>query len=216
MLGVLAIFFVDDRWQVRLAVAVPIVGGLVLTYSRTGLLAAAFAVVWILLGRRLGAFGGAALAAGLVWVVDNIPEDLVLYGPFSNRSGSDALRDRIIAQERVQLADAPWFGHGPGTARVSIGDLEFFFHNSYLATRQEGGWPALLLVLALVGYAFLRLARRARAGDLTAAGAQAALIGTAVMAVTLGEVLLDTPMAVAVAIALGCTLRDDPVAVADG
>ena len=216
VLGVLAIFFVDDRWQVRLAVAVPIVGGLVLTYSRTGLLAAAFAVVWILLGRRLGAFGGAALAAGLVWVVDNIPEDLVLYGPFSNRSGSDALRDRIIAQERVQLADAPWFGHGPGTARVSIGDLEFFFHNSYLATRQEGGWPALLLVLALVGYAFLRLARRARAGDLTAAGAQAALIGTAVMAVTLGEVLLDTPMAVAVAIALGCTLRDDPVAVADG
>jgi O-antigen ligase len=216
VLGVLAIFFVDDRWQVRLAVAVPILGGLVLTYSRTGLLAAAFAVVWILLGRRLGAFGGAALAAGLVWVVDNIPDDLVLYGPFSNRSGSDALRDRIIAQERVQLADAPWFGHGPGTARVSIGDLEFFFHNSYLATRQEGGWPALLLVLGLVVYAFLRLTRRARAGDLTAAGAQAALIGTAVMAVTLGEVLLDTPMAVAVAVALGCALRDEPVAVADG
>lgn len=216
VLGVLAIFFVDDRWGVRLAIAVPVVAGLVLTYSRTGLLAAAFAVVWVLLGRRLGALGGAALAAALVWLVGNIPDDLVLFGPFSNRSGSDALRDRIIAQERVQLADAPWFGHGPGTARVSIGDLEFFFHNSYLATRQEGGWPALLLVLALIVYAFLRLTRQARRGDLAAASAQAALIGTTVMAVTLGEVLLDTPMAVAVAMALGRTLHEAPRGVSDG
>lgn len=216
VLGVLAIFFADDRWQVRLAVAVPIVAGLVLTYSRTGLLAAAFAAGWVLLGRRLGVAGGAAVAAGLVWLVGNIPDDLVLFGPFSNRSGSDALRDRIIAQERVQLADAPWFGHGPGTARVSIGDLEFFFHNSYLATRQEGGWPALLLVLALMVYAFLRLTRQARRGDLAAAAAQAALIGTAVMAVTLGEVLLDTPMAIAVAMALARTLHEAPPGASDG
>ncbi|CUR57565.1 membrane hypothetical protein [metagenome] len=216
VLGALGIFFADDRWRVRAALTVPIVGGLLLTFSRTGLLAAAFAVVWIVLGRRLGVVGGAALVAGLVWLVDNIPDDLVLYGPFSNRSGSDALRDRIITQERVQLADAPWFGHGPGTARVRIGDLEFFFHNSYLATRQEGGWLALLLVLALVAYAFLRLTRRARSGDLTAAGAQAALIGVAVMSVTLGEVLLDTPMAVAVAMALGHALRDEPTGAPDG
>lgn len=216
VLGTLGIFFADDRWRVRLAIAVPIVGGLVLTYSRTGLLAAAFAVAWILFGRRLGAVGGAALAVALVWVVDNIPEDLVLYGPFSNRSGSDALRDRIVAQERVQLAEAPWFGNGPGTARVKIEDLEFFFHNSYLATRQEGGWPALLLVLALIVYTFLRLTRRARRGDLAAAGAQAALIGTAVMAVTLGEVLLDTPMAVAVAMSLGWALREDELGAPDG
>lgn len=216
VLGALGIFFADDRWRVRAALAVPVLGGLVLTFSRTGLLAAAFAVGWIVLGRRLGAVGGAALVAGLVWLTDNIPDDLVLYGPFSNRSGSDALRDRIIAQEQVQLADAPWFGHGPGTARVRIGELEFFFHNSYLATRQEGGWPALLLVLGLVAYAFLRLTRRTRAGDLTAAGAQAALIGIAVMAVTLGEVLLDTPMAVAVAIALGYALRDESPGTPDG
>lgn len=208
VLGLLAVFFADDRWRVRAALAVPIGAGLVLTFSRTGLLATAFAVLWILFGRRLGAIGGAALVAGLVWLVDNVPDDLVLYGPFSNRSGSDALRERIIAQEYVQLADAPWYGHGPGTARVNIGeDLEFFFHNSYLAARQEGGWPALLIVLGLLAYAFLRLTRPARGGDLTAAGAQAAIIGVAVMAVTLGEVLLDTPMAVAVGMALGCATR---------
>lgn len=214
VLGILAIFFSDDRWRVRLVIAVPITLGLALTFSRTGLLAGAFAVAWVLLGRRLGAVGGGVMAAGLVWVVDNIPEDLITFGPFSNRSGSDALRDRIIAQERVQLADMPWFGHGPGTARVNIRDLEFFFHNSYLATRQEGGWPALLLVLGLMAYALLTLARQARRGDWAAAGAQSAIIGVAVMAITLGEVLLDTPMAIAVGFALGqslhATLKDLP------
>ena len=216
VLGVLGIFFCDDRLKVRLVVAAPLVAGLVLTYSRTGLVAGMFVLVWLLAARRLGAAGGAALTAALVWLVDNIPEDLVLYGPFSDRSGSDALRERIIAQERVELADAPWYGHGPGTATVNIRDLDFFFHNSYLATRQEGGWGALVLVLALMAYAFLRLSKQSRAGDVTAAGAQAAIVGTAVMAVTLGEVLLDTPMAIAVGFALGLALRSPPEVTADG
>ena len=207
VLGVLAIFFCDERWKVRLAVAVPIVGGLVLTYSRTGLLAAAFVVVWVLLGRRLGAVGGVAMGFALVWIVDNIPKSLTTFGPFSDRSGSDALRRRIIAQEQVVLSDAPWYGNGPGSATVNIRDLEFFFHNSYLATRQEGGYGAVILVLGLLVVSFLMLSRRSRAGDLTAAGVQAAIIGVGVMATTLGEVLLDTPMAIVVGFALGHALR---------
>ncbi|MBS2936441.1 hypothetical protein KDN32_01645 [Nocardioides sp. J2M5] len=207
VLGTLAVFFADERWKVRLALAVPVVAGLVLSYSRTGLLAGAFVLVWVLLGRRLGIVGGAAAAGGLVWIVGNIPKSLTTFGPFSDRSGSDKLRDRIIAQERVQLSDAPWYGHGPGTAKVNIKDLEFFFHNSYLATRQEGGWAALLLVLGLLVFAFLRISAQSRRGDLSAAGAQAAILGVAVMAVTLGEVLLDTPMAIAVGFALGRALQ---------
>ncbi len=216
VLGVLAVFFCDDRLKVRLAVAAPIVAGLVLSYSRTGLLAGAFALVWVLAGRRLGLVTGAALAGGMVWIINNIPTSLTTFGPFSDRSGSDKLRSRIIAQERVQLSDMPWFGHGPGTAKVFVRDLEFFFHNSYLAVRQEGGWVALLLVLALMAYAFSRLAKQSHAGDLVAAGAQASLIGVAVMALTLGEVLLDTPMAVAVALALGRALQAPPEVRADG
>jgi hypothetical protein len=212
VLGVLAVAFCDDRWKVRVALAVPLLAGLVLCFSRTGLLAGSFAILWVLAGRHLGAAGGGAVSAVLVWLVDNIPDDLVLFGPFSNRSGSDALRERIIAQERVELAAAPWYGNGPGTARVDVRDLEFFFHNSYLAVRQEGGWLALLLVLGLMAFAFLRLSRHSRAGDLAAAGAQAALIGTAVMAITLGEVLLDTPMAIAVGFALGQALHPAPEA----
>lgn len=207
VLGTLAVFFCDERTKVRAAVAVPMVVGLVLCFSRTGLLTGVFVAVWVLLGRRLGTFGGAAMAAGLVWIVDNIPQSLTTFGPFSDRSGSDNLRQRIIAQEQVELAGAPWYGNGPGTATVNIRDLEFFFHNSYLAVRQEGGWGALLLVLALIVFAFVRLSDRSRAGDLVAAGAQGAIIGIGVMAITLGEVLLDTPMAVAVALALGHALQ---------
>ena len=210
VLGLLAVFFCDDRWKVRLALAAPLLAGLVLTYSRTGLLAAALALIWVFVGRRLGTVSGIALAGALVWVVNNIPESLTTVGPFSDRSGSDKLRERIIAQERVQLADAPWYGHGPGTAKVSIRDLEFFFHNSYLATRQEGGWAALILVLGLLVYAFLRLSARARRGDMAAAGAQAAIIAAAAMAITLGEVLLDNPMAIAVGFALGHALTSEP------
>lgn len=207
VLGPLAVFFCDERWRVRLAVSVPIVAGLVLCFSRTGLLAGAFVVIWVLLGRRLGIVGGAAMAVGLVWLVDNIPKSLTTFGPFSDRSGSDALRERIIAQEQVELAEAPWYGNGPGTATVNIRDLEFFFHNSYLAVRQEGGWGALLLVLALLVFALLRLAHQSRAGDLVAAGAQASIIGVCVMAITLGEVLLDTPMVIAVGFALAHHLQ---------
>lgn len=207
VLGTLAVFFCDERTKVRVAVAVPMVVGLALCFSRTGLLAGVFVAVWVLVGRRLGTFGGAAMAAGLVWLVDNIPQSLTTFGPFSDRSGSDNLRQRIIAQEQVELAGAPWYGNGPGTATVTIRDLEFFFHNSYLAVRQEGGWGALLLVLALIVFAFVRLSDRSRAGDLVAAGAQGAIIGVGVMAITLGEVLLDTPMAVAVALALGHALQ---------
>lgn len=216
VLGTLAIFFCDERWKVRAAVAVPMVVGLVLCFSRTGLLAGVFVAVWVLVGRRLGTFGGAAMAAALVWLVDNIPQGLTTVGPFSDRSGSDALRDRIIAQEQVELAGAPWYGNGPGTAIVNIRDLDFFFHNSYLATRQEGGWGALLLVLALLVFAFVRLSDQSRAGDLVAAGAQGAIIGIGVMAITLGEVLLDTPMAVAVALALGHVLKSQSEVPVDG
>lgn len=201
-LGVLAVGFAEERRLIRLAIAAPLVAGLALTYSRTGLLALALAVAWWLLGRRLGTLGGAAIVGVLVWVVANIPEDFVLFGPFSNRSGSDALRERIVAREHDLLAQAPWYGHGPGTAKVTVGENEFFFHNSYLAVRQEGGWLLLLLVLALMVVAFASLSSRSRTGDGRAIAAQAALIGILAMSVTLGEVLLELPTALAIGFAL--------------
>lgn len=203
-LGVLAIGFSSGSRVVTAVIALPIIAGQVLSYSRTGLLAMSYAIVWALIGRRLGIWGGIALVVGLVWLVDNIPENLVeSIGAFSNRSGSDALRERIIAEENRQLADIAWFGHGPGTASVTLQNRTFFFHSSFLAVRQEGGWIALGLVLFLLAYSFVRLIPFSRLGDMQAIAAQAALISVPVMAVTLGEVLFDTPAAIAIAFAFG-------------
>lgn len=202
-LGSLAIGFAARTRVATAMFALPIVAGLVLTFSRTGLLAMGYALVWGLVGRRLGLIVGIGLVGGLVWIVDHIPESLKTFGPFSDRSGSDNLRKRIISAENASLADIPWFGHGPGTAKVRVGDQEFFFHSSFLAVRQEGGWIALLLVLFLLGFAFLQLAPYCRLGDVRAIAATAALISVPVMGVTLGEVLLDTPAAIALMFALG-------------
>ncbi len=202
-LGALGIGFSGRTRVVTFMIAIPILAGQILSYSRTGLLATAYGLVWALLGRRLGLGAGVALLGALIWGVDNIPESLKSFGPFSDRTGSDNLRNRIIAAEHVSLSDMPWFGHGPATAKVTLRTQEFFFHNSFLAVRQEGGWIALFLVLFLLGFAFLRLAPYCRLGDVRALAATAALISVPVMAVTLGEVLLDTPAAVAIAFALG-------------
>jgi hypothetical protein len=215
VLGLVAVFFCDPRWRVRVVIAVPLLAGLVLCYSRTGLFAGALAILWLLVGRRLGLVGGALVAGVLIWAIDHIPDDLLTSGPFANRSGSDRLRERIIAQEYVELSDMPWYGHGPGKATVEIQNQEFFFHNSYLAVRQEGGWLALALVLALIVFAFFRLSRQSRSGDLVAAGTQAALVALAAMATTLGEVLLDTPMAIAVGMALARSRWPAPQEAAD-
>jgi hypothetical protein len=59
-----------------------------------------------------------------------------------------------------------------------------------------------VLVLALMAIAFMSLSPRSQAGDMRAVAAQAALIGILAMAVTLGEVLLELPTALAIGFAL--------------
>jgi hypothetical protein len=209
VLGVLAVGWAGNRRLSGILLAGLLVA-VVLTFSRTGLLAVATAVLWWLAGRRLGIVGGVVVGSATLWLVHFIPPGVRLYGPFADRDGSDQLRERIIAQEHDVLAQAPWYGNGPGQATVLVDGDRFFFHNSYLAVRQEGGWIALLLLLALVAYAFLRLSRASRRGDPHAIAGQAALIALMVSAVTLGEVLLELPAAFAIGFALrtAATLPD--------
>ena len=146
------------------------------------------------LGRRLGRWPARSLAVGLVWVVDNIPESLITFGPFSDRSGSDRLRERIIAQEHVQLADIAVVRQRP-RHRQGRDPRPRVLLPQQLSRHAAGG--RLGGAAARPGRPGLRLpaslAAQSHAGDIKAAAAQAAIIGTAVMAITLGEVLLDTP-----------------------
>ena len=184
------------RWPVGLLLLLLIV----LTLSRTSLLATALILVWMLIGSRVATLFGSILLGLMIYVVTNIPSSLRNFGPFEDRTGSDALRTRIIAQERVKIGGSPWYGNGPGTSKVEVQGDSFFFHNSYLALQNEGGRLAVALlvgagIVALVG--LMRLPAGSRNFWY-----EGALIALAVCAVNLGEVLLELPAALALGIAV--------------
>ena len=115
------------------------------------------------------------LAAGAVWAVANIPEDLTTFGPFSNRSGQRRARAAASSPRSTSSSvTCPGSATDRAPPRSNVRGRDFFFHNSYLATRQEGGWSLLLLVLRLLTMVFPQAVAATRAsGDLAAAAAQA-------------------------------------------
>lgn len=203
--GCIALALTGPR-PARVALALVLLTALVLTFSRTGLLATAAVLLWVGVGRRIGTVLGAALLGLLLAAVSRIPTRLRQVGPFSDRSGSDELRERIIAAEHQLLDAAPWYGNGPGTSHVHFDGDELFFHNSYLATVNEGGYPLLVLLVGLAAGTFLLLAPHARR-QREVAWTQAALIPVAVLALTLGEVWLELPAAVALGFAMRALAR---------
>lgn len=167
--------------------------GLWLTGSRTSMAAFVAALVIVFVGRhlptvlRLGLMG--ALIAAFFWVEENAPR----IGPFADRTGSDRLRDRIQAAAELRTDAAPWYGYGPAQTHVEVQGRFWWYHDSYLAARAEGGWLLLLLVLALIALAVLLPyagSATSRARLVVQATAMAALL----MATQLGEVFFTTPV----------------------
>ena len=199
VLGLVALGL-GPRGRLRWLLIFLALAAVVLTYSRTTLLAVAFAVVWLLIGRRVSVWAGALLVGAMVYVVGHIPPQLTLFGPFSDRGGSDLLRQRIIAQEHVDIAHSPIFGNGAGTATVNLqGDL-FFYHSSYLALQAEGGVVCLVLLVGVIVLTFLSIARMP--GDMRNGWLEASLIALMVCAVNVGEILLELPSAIAIGMAM--------------
>lgn len=195
VLGLVACAYMGSRKQVLLflVVATPL---LLLTLSRTSLFAAAVCLLWLLIGHRVSsAFGVAALGA-VVYAIAHFPARLKQIGPFRDRNGSDQLRERIDQGSALLVHSAGLTGHGPGTSHVPDGAGDFyFFHNSYESVINEGGWIGFAIVLALLVIAMLYLTRmplKYRNGWV-----EAALISAAVVAINLGEVLLELPTAIA-------------------
>jgi hypothetical protein len=184
------------RWPIGLVILALIV----LTFSRTSLLATALILAWMLIGSRVATLFGSILLGLMVYAVTSVPTSLQNFGPFEDRTGSDALRTRIVAQERVMIGNSPWYGNGPGTSRVQVQGDSFFFHNSYLALQNEGGRLAVALlvgagIVALVG--LMRLPTGSRNFWY-----EGALIALAICAVNLGEVLLEVPAALVLGVAV--------------
>ncbi len=199
VLGCLALAGLPSRrW--RIVVGLPLVVAVVLTDSRTAMLAMLLVAVWVLVvGRRFGPGWGIAVLAAMMYAVARIPAGLEAYGHFAERAGSDALRRRIVAEERIQIADMPWYGNGPGTSHVEVLGQTFFFHNSYLGLINEAGWIALVLLLLAGAIALVNLLRLPRASRNP--WYDGALVAAVVCALNLGEVLLELPTAVALGMA---------------
>jgi O-antigen ligase len=197
-----------SRWRIPLGLL--LAACVVLTYSRTSMLAVALILLWVAIGRRLAASLGSVLLIGMIWIVTNVPVSLQTFGPFSDRSGSDALRRRIVRLEQLQISEAPWYGHGPGTSWVDVQGDRFLFHNSYLAIHNEVGRVGQVL-LVLIGVLALMALLRLRPG-LRNPWYEASLIAVAVCAVNLGEVLLELPSALALGMAAyyAMSVRDAP------
>lgn len=195
----LAVPALTTRWQ-RLGLIAVCLAGVYLTESRTSMLAVAIMAVWIVLGRYGSRWLGLATVGLSMWWVSTIPQDSFATGAFADRAGSDALRARIFALEIVDVDRNPLIGNGAGTARINVDGLTFFYHSSYLALRAEAGWVGFTIMAALMGIAFLALIRLPRGKRNV--WYEAALLGVAVCALNLGEVLLTLPTAIALGLAM--------------
>lgn len=178
---------------------------LVLTLSRTGLLALAIMGVWLLIGHRLRPVFALGLLALLVVGVAFIPTSVQTMGPFKDRDGSDKFRGRILTAEIHDVRHSPVVGYGASTASVVVdGGVRMYFHNSYLGLAKEGGIPALVIFLVILLGAFVRLS--ALPNDDRNPWIEASLIGVGVVAMDLGEVLLELSAAVAIGYAISHVL----------
>jgi O-antigen ligase len=201
VLGAVALSGMERRRNQVLFAAL-IVPAMVLAYSRTALMAAVLVFAWFWVGRKLKPIPAVAVIAVVAMSIAFLPTSLQQFGPFSDRTGSDQLRDRVSTQEFDLVSQKPILGHGAGTATVLVnsGTTKFYFHNSYLAAMQEGGAIALGLVMMLLIGTFLALMSLQTTDRQPLL--EASIIGTWVMAINLGEVLLELSTAIALGFAL--------------
>lgn len=162
-----------------------------LTFSRTTLLAAGIAVLWMVLGGRVNRVLGVLGVVGAVLWILRLPDSAATVGPFQDREGSDALRERIGVQEQQVVDASPLTGHGAGAAHVDLESMTFFFHDSYLAVRAEAGWVGLAILVGLFAATFVALVALPSARR--SVWLEGALISVAVCATNLGEVFLAIP-----------------------
>lgn len=185
-----------------------------LTGSRTSTAAFIFGVLWLAIAPKLNIISKIGLAAFIVWAVDWLTENLAQNEAFGDRTGTDALRERIdeASYEKVQLE--PWTGLGYGQATVEVQDLTFFFHNSFWTLMVEAGWFYMLAVVFMSIWAVLLLKQpqeklaidRSDAMQKKLSSrkvmAEATMVLLFICSWRLGEVFLTVPWAMAVGLGL--------------
>lgn len=163
-----------------------------LTESRTSMGACAAAIAWVLVSSKLPRIGrvvfGGMLIVGLQYVEANLARTWI----FTDREGSDILRERIGEAAIAKTESGPWYGLGLGQANVELDGRLWFFHDSYLGLQAEGGLIFLAVIVGAYLLSGLRpLSRRVRGYEIIYV--EAATIALFVCAWKLGEVFLSIP-----------------------
>lgn len=199
VLGILALWAVRSR-SAAVVVVLFSLAATWLTGSRTSIAAFAAGVVWIVLAPRLPLVGKWLLGGATAFVVNLLAEDYSQIGVFSDREGSDLLRERIDNASLEKMTDTGFFGQGLGEAYVFIDERVWFFHNSYWSALVEGGWPwAVFLVGVTVLVTVRPFTGRVPQEQYFAQGAGVALL---ICATRLGEVLYTNVWAMALGAAI--------------
>jgi len=188
-----------DRWYAKW-IGVILTVSVVLTLSRTSMLALVVALIWMALPARVPTWQRALLTYLLYLAGSAYADAHKNAGIFAGRTGSDDLRERLYPLEEQLVQSHQLIGHGPGTLTVNLDGADWFFHSSYLLARAEGGWILLGILVALLVAVALTTVQPV--SGLRNRALEASLIVPAVCAVNLGNVFLDFPAAVALGVCL--------------
>lgn len=181
-----------------------------LTGSRTSLAAYAGAMIWMVLPRRLGSVSRIVMLALLASGLQYLETNFARAGMFSERLGSDLLRERIGEAAAAKAAEAPWYGLGLGEAYVNVDLRRWFFHDSYLALYVEGGW--ILLFTVVVIYIFVGFGSfSSKPPTRKLRSIEATTVAILICASKLGEVFLSLPGFVLLAYGLVARILSGPV-----
>lgn len=195
-----------NRTSVRIFIVAAGAGAVVLTDSRTSIAALAAAMIWLVISRYLGAFFRVILAGLLYWAFVFVETNFSQVGDYAKRSGSDELRERIDAASLEKTIEAPWYGHGLGQATAEVAGDTWFFHNAYWGLITEGGYPLLVLFLALIAFAGFQFFAKGPA-SLDARIIEAATVVILLCAFRLGEVFITQPTFIMIGLGLSIAAR---------
>lgn len=192
--SVFALFLLGVVRSRRARIAIVLIGlvFVFLTGSRTSTAGYVFGLLWLYGTAAMPLLFRLGAAGGVVWLFSYLEENFARVGPFADRAGSDHLRERIDAATQAKVSVTPWYGQGLGEATVYMEGNDWFFHNAYLGLFVEGGFPFLVVVLALVLWVMF-LSRRTPLRTFQRRSLEACGFAMVLSADRLGEVFISIP-----------------------
>ena len=210
LFGLLILSFARNKFEVIGAIVV-FSGLLWATGSRTSMAAYAAGLIWIVVAHKLKTFGRIALGVALYWLIDILTSDYARSGAFADRTGTDALRALIDNASEIKVQATGFFGQGLGEAYVYLahtGSKTWLFHNSYWSALVEGGWPWMILVVAITVLYIANVFSGKKTLPAKFYVVQGAGVAIMICASRLGEVFYTWPWAVACGLALRVLLLE--------